>query len=343
MVSSAVALIAVTNFCVIRLLGHPGSSPEQLISAITPIALPTSVAVILVMSALYHRLLDLLADADRRESALVLKAGRDALTGLASRHLFEDRLVQSLIRFRRTGEPFAVIMLDLDHFKRVNDVHGHQVGDELLKHAAQRLTRETRDGDTVARFGGDEFLILVNALAQPTDVRRLCTRICAELQKPYSLGTRELRLPASLGAVLATDQLHHPSDYVRAADMALYQAKESGRNCFRFFSDELEQGLKRRDCLETDLRAALQNGGGTSVHFQPQIASTGEVIGVEALFRWTHPRFGEISPCEAVEIAEESDLIECLGEFVFRTAAAFARSYPQLSVALNLSAAQFSR
>lgn len=343
MVSSAIALIAVTNFCILRLLGNAQASPEELMQAVAPMALPASVAVILVMSALYHRLLDVMADADRRETELLLMAGRDPLTGIASRHLFDDRLSQALFRYRRTGEPFAVIMLDLDHFKRVNDLHGHQVGDDLLKQAAHRLTGATRDGDTVARFGGDEFLVLVTALAQPTDVRLLCARICAELQKPYALGSRQLRLPASLGAVISTGELREPSDYVRAADMALYEAKDSGRNCFRFFSDELDQRVKRRDLLETDLRSALRQNVDAMVHFQPQISSTGELTGVEALFRWTHPKFGEVPPAEAVEIAEESDLIERLGEFVFRKAAAFARTYPELSVAINLSAAQFSR
>lgn len=342
MVSAAIALIVVTNYCILRLIGSAGS-PEALLISVLPIALPESVAVILVMSALYHTLQEVLGELDRRQHDLVEKAQRDALTGVASRELFEDRLGQALMRYRRNGERFAVIMLDLDHFKRINDLHGHQTGDNLLKVAAARIASEVREVDTVARFGGDEFLILQANVSRPADVRRLCERICAELQKCYEIGALKLRLPASLGAVIAHKQLKGTSDYVRAADIALYEAKARGRNCFQFFSDRLDERLRRRDLLENDLREALQDLTDISVHYQPQIDAGGNLSGVEALFRWRHPRLGNIPASEAIEIAEEADLIDVLGEFVFRQAAAFAREYPQLSVAVNLSPRQFAR
>jgi diguanylate cyclase (GGDEF)-like protein len=248
-----------------------------------------------------------------------------------------------MVRYRRTGENFAVIMLDLDHFKRVNDLLGHQVGDELLKVAASRLQSLVRETDTIARFGGDEFVILQSGITKPSDVRRLCTRICQKMQVAYNLAGRDMTLPVSVGAVVAHKSLDEPSDYVRAADMALYEAKASGRNCYRFFSKEIDARLRRRDLLETDLRRALQTGQGLAVHFQPQFNAHGTMVGVESLLRWTHDGLGEIAAIEAIDVAEESGLIHDVGEFVFREAARFARSHPQLSVAINLSPTQFSR
>lgn len=343
MVSSAVALIAVTNFCIFRLLETPGSSAKELLSAIWPMAVPASVAVILVMSALYHTLQEVLAELDQRRSELQAKAQRDPLTGVASREFFNERLDRALARLGRTGEQFAVVMLDLDHFKRVNDLHGHQTGDELLKKTAERLQCQLRAGDTVARFGGDEFLILQAGISKPVEVKRFCDRICVELQQQYEIGSLQLRLPTSLGAVISNKQLETAEDYIRAADMALYEAKRSGRNCVRFFSDELDAQLRRRDLLETDLREALRAGTGIAVHYQPQISALGVLSGVEALFRWSHPQLGDIPASEAIEVAEDSDIIELLGEFVFRQAVKFAHQHPDLSVAVNLSPAQFSR
>lgn len=343
MVTSAVALIVVTNYCIWKLVGNPSASATELMSAIWPIALPSTVAVVLVMSTLYRTLLDVVAELEKSQQEAVHQARRDTLTGLANRPLLEERLEQVVLRYSRTGEPFAVIMLDLDHFKRVNDLLGHQVGDELLKEVAARLQSLVRDTDTVARFGGDEFLILQTGLSKPTDVRRLCSRICKEMQVAYSLVGREMTLPVSVGAVAANERLVTSSDYIRAADMALYDAKASGRDCYRFFSDKLEARLRRRDLLETELREALQSGDGLAVHFQPQINGNGKIIGVESLFRWSHPSLGQIAAAEAVDVAEESGLIHILGEYVFRQAARFARLHPEISIAVNLSPAQFAR
>lgn len=343
MVSSAVALIAVTNYCIVQMIGIPGGSARELLAAIWPIALPSSIAVILVMSTLYHTLLEVLAELETKQREALDHAQRDALTGLANRRLLDERLQQAILRYRRTGEKFAVIMLDLDHFKRVNDLLGHQVGDELLKEAAARLQSLVRDTDTVARFGGDEFVILQANLEKLTDIRKLCSRICQQMQVAYAVAGREMTLPVSVGAVAANEGSADPSDYVRAADLALYDAKSSGRDCFRFFSDELDARLRRRDRLETELRKALQTGEGLAVCFQPQINAKGKIIGVESLLRWKHAELGKISALEAVDVAEETGLIQPLGEYVFRKAAVFARSHPDISIAVNLSPAQFSR
>lgn len=234
-------------------------------------------------------------------------------------------------------------MIDLDNFKRINDLLGHQTGDQLIKVVAERLQQLVRQSDTVARFGGDEFLILQRSVVTTGAVRRLCTRISRQLEVPYNLAGREERLPASVGAVVASAQLSEASDYIRAADMALYAAKAAGRNCYRFFTLELDAQARRRDQLETDLRKALSTGNGLSVHFQPQLNVRGEVDGVESLFRWTHSTLGLVPATEAIAIAEECDLISQVGEFVFRRAARLARKNPALSVAVNLSPVQFLR
>jgi diguanylate cyclase (GGDEF)-like protein len=342
-VSSSVALIAVTNFCIFRLLATSGLTGAKLLSVIWPMAVPASVAVILVMSVLYHLLQEVLTELEIRRTELLAKAQRDPLTSVGTREYFTDRLEAALVRFQRTGEKFAVVMLDLDHFKRVNDLHGHQTGDEVLKKAAEKLQSQLRACDTVARFGGDEFLILQTGVSRPSEVRQFCDRIVRELQQQFEIGPLQLRLPTSLGAVIANKRLQDAQDYIRAADLALYEAKRSGRNCVRFFSEELDEQLRRRDLLETELRQALRTRTGLTVHYQPQINATGEITGVEALFRWIHPELGEIAASEAIEIAEESELIDLIGEFVFRHAASFARQHPRLSVAVNLSPAQFSR
>lgn len=343
MVSAAVALIVVTNFCIVRILGGQGAVGSDLVSAVWPIALPASLAVVLVMSSLYHALQELVAELELRQQKTDEEAQQDPLTGLANRRLLEERIQQAIYRYKRSGERFAVLMLDLDNFKRINDLLGHQAGDELLKEAARRLQRLVRQTDTVARFGGDEFLILQSDMATAATVRRLCARISRQLGVPYKLAGREAGLPASVGAIVATDQLKEASDYIRAADIALYSAKSAGRNCYRFFTHELDAEAKRRDQLETDLRKSLRDGNGLAVHFQPQLSARGEVVGVESLFRWTHPNLGPIPASEAIAVAEECDLISRVGELVFRQAARFAHLHPDLSVAVNLSPLQFVR
>lgn len=343
MVSAAVVLIVVTNYCIIEILRRPGQNASELLPSIWSIALPTSVAVILIMSTLYHTLQEVMEELECRRLEATDAAEHDTLTGLANKRLLEQRLEQAIARYRRTGERFSLLMLDLDYFKRVNDVHGHQTGDELLKEAAARLKALVRETDTVARFGGDEFLFLQTNVTNPADVRRLCARINHEMQTPFALSEHAACLAASIGGVIASDLLTSAADYVRAADMALYAAKGGGRNCCRFFTEELDSQLRRRDKLETDLRYALDTGEGLSVKFQPQVDGQGQVFGAEALLRWNHVELGEIPATEAVGIAEESNLIRALGEYVFREAACFARRWPYLSVAVNISPIQFAK
>ena len=341
MVSAAVVLIVVTNFLIVHIGGRPGASAAELVWLLLPIALPSSVAVILIMSSLYHALQEVIAELDQSRLAAVSEAQHDPLTGLANKRLLQERVDQAISRFHRGAESFAVLMLDLDDFKRVNDLLGHQAGDVLLKETAARLTKLVRETDTVARFGGDEFLILQTGIDRPADVHGLCSRITKHMQQPYRVGERDVRLPVTVGGVLATDRLEDAADYVRAADMALYTAKAEGKNCFRFFSEEMDALLQRRDRLEMDLKDAFETGAGLDVHFQPQLDATGCVVGAEALFRWRHPQFGHIPALEAIGLAEDCRLIDALGERVLREAARFAKAWPSLSVAVNVSPAQF--
>lgn len=343
MVSAAVALIVVTNFCIVHILGNQGAVGGKLISAVWPIALPSTLAVILVMSGLYHALQEVVAQLELIHRRTDEEARRDPLTGLANRRVLEEQIHQAILRYKRDGERFSVLMLDLDNFKRINDLLGHQAGDELLQTAATRLQGLVRETDTIARFGGDEFLILQSSVATNRGVHRLCARICRQLGATYKLAGREMRMPASIGAVVATEELGEAADYIRAADMALYSAKAAGRNCYRFFTHELDAGAKRRGQLETDLRKALRAGNGLSVHFQPQLDARGDVVGVESLFRWAHPTLGLIPASEAIGLAEECDLISGVSELVFREAARFARTHPGMVVAMNLSPHQFVR
>lgn len=342
MVSAAVALIVVSNFCIVYLLHGAASSPTALATTIWPIALPTTVAIVLVMSTLHHSLLDVLSRLERKEREASELARRDPLTGLANKRLLDELIEGAIGNQRRNSDNFAVLMIDLDHFKRVNDLLGHQKGDEILKVAASRLKGVVRDGDTLARFGGDEFLILAK-IRNSQEAKRLCNRIIDAMQRPYHVGDREASLPTSIGAVCATEAFKSAAEYVRAADVALYQAKADGRNCFRVFTEQLDATLKRRTLLELDLRHCLATGERVCVYYQPQIDTTGSVIGVECLFRWTHPEFGSIPATEAIDIAEDTRQIEALGEFVFNQAANFAKAHPTLSVAVNVSAAQFSQ
>lgn len=340
MVSAAIALIVVTNFCILLLLRHSGAGTADLLWAIAPMAGPSTVAIVLVMSTLYQSLQDVLSELDAKQKEATELAGRDVLTGLANKRLLTESIQQEIGKNRRRRHGFSVLMIDLDNFKRVNDVLGHQAGDEVLKLAAARLQSLVRQGDGLARFGGDEFLMLAHT-ENSAELRRLCKRIVKKMAEPYDIAGREACLPASIGAVYVTEQFSAAEEYVRAADVALYEAKAKGRNCFRFFTEELDAGLQRRDKLERDLRQCLATKEHIALHFQPQIDVQGQVVGAECLFRWHHPTLGMIPAIEAISIAEETKLIDALGEFVLREAAKFARAHPSLLVAINVSPAQF--
>ena len=295
------------------------------------------------MSFLHDSLQNILKEMDETAQSAISRGMYDPLTGLANRVLLQDRLRQAIERRRRTGENFALLMLDLDHFKKVNDVLGHHAGDELLTSVAERVSKLTRETDTVARLGGDEFVVVQGGVSSERDAHLLCRRIVDSLGEPILVNGREVKAGASIGAILGNQTNGEASEYMRLADIALYRAKDDGRNTFKFFTDAMDAQVHRRANIEQALRKALPSGSGLEVHYQPQIDVYGQITGLEALLRWNHPEYGPLEPSEIVPIAEEVGLIDDLGVYVFKQACETAARFPRLSVAINVSALQFTK
>ncbi len=281
-----------------------------------------------------------ITDRQRAEERIVHMARHDALTDLPNRMMLRERLDHELKRVKR-GECLAVLCLDLDHFKSVNDTLGHPIGDELLKVVAERLRRCTREPDTIARLGGDEFAIIMTGMEKPTDAVALAKRIRESITKPYHLDGHQIVADISIGISLAPIDATEPDQLLKNADMALYGAKGDGRGTYRFFEPEMDARMKARRDLEMDLRNALTNKE-FELHYQPLVnLETNEITSFEALLRWHHPRRGLISPADFIPIAEETGLIVPLGEWVLRTACNETANWPNdVKVAVNLSPAQ---
>jgi diguanylate cyclase (GGDEF)-like protein len=275
------------------------------------------------------------------EARIAHMAQHDALTGLPNRTLFRDRLAGALARAQR-GESSAVLCLDLDRFKVVNDTLGHPVGDALLKQVAARLQAELRDTDTVARFGGDEFAVLQTTGQQPGSASALARRLIEVLGTPYEVSGHQVVIGASIGIALISADSADPDELLKDADLALYRAKADGRAAWRFFEPEMDAHMQARRLLEMDLRRALK-AGEFELNYQPLVnLHTGKLAGFEALLRWRHPERGLVPPADFVPLAEEIGLIVPIGKWVLQTACAEAASWPKaLKLAVNLSAAQF--
>lgn len=268
-------------------------------------------------------------------------AFHDTLTGLPNRALFHNRFERALAGVER-GDGIALLMLDLDRFKNVNDTLGHHAGDNLIRELGRRLSGLLRSGDTIARLGGDEFAIIQPGIRSRRDVEALCNRILESVRKPFDLQGGQAYVGVSIGVALAPDAGTDPIDLQRKADIALYHAKNQGRDCHRYFEPDMDESVKRRATIEEELREALASGSGLKVHYQPQVAAAGQpVIGLEALVRWQHPSRGLIAPDQFLPIAEETGLILQLGDMVLRQACSISLRWPDLFVAVNLSQAQF--
>jgi len=339
-VAAAVATITVSSFSILHLLAGTSASGLQLFYAVWPLLVTSTTAIILVMSTLYQALQGVLMELQEREKRARYAGLRDPLTGLGNRNLLADRLQQSMHRYRRNGMQFALLMLDLDRFKDINDIHGHPVGDELLKLVAARLQEVIRETDTLIRFGGDEFMVLQNNIETPEDVARLSQRISEALRRSFMVQSDELTVGASVGAVLAQGTCDDGAEYIRKADIALYEAKRRGRNRIEFYSTQLDAKLQRRTDIERELLDAISRNT-IEVHYQPQINTAGAIIAAEALLRWNSQQFGPVSPTEIISIAEESGLIQPLGKLVFEEACKTAKNWPNVTVAVNLSPSQF--
>jgi diguanylate cyclase (GGDEF)-like protein len=275
------------------------------------------------------------------------QAQHDALTGLPNRLLFQDRLGQALTRARRHDEQVAVIYMDLDRFKHINDTLGHSAGDDLLCQVAARLLDCIRRCDTLARLGGDEFTVVLSELGDPGDAMRAAKQMIEAMRLPFLVGNRELFVTMSLGISVFPDDGDDAETLMVNADVAMYRAKDMGRDNFQWFAPEMNTLARERMELEGQLRHAMGLGQ-LRLAFQPQCDAQGRVTALEALLRWFHPLLGEVSPSRFIPVAEDSGLIVPIGEWVLREACAQTRrwrhaGHPLLRVSVNVSAAQFKR
>lgn len=276
------------------------------------------------------------------EATLVDLARRDPLTKLANRLLLNERLTQAIDVASRERTGLAVLCLDLDRFKAVNDQFGHAAGDELLLQVSQRLISLLRPTDTAARLGGDEFAVIVPIADLEQLSTALCERIIKNLSLPFTIMGKQVVIGASIGVALYPADGHDGLALLRNADMAMYRAKAEGRNTFRFYESLMEEQLKVRHALENDLRQAIKQNE-LELHYQPLVCClSGEVVGFEALARWNHPHLGYVSPKDFIAVAEETGQIDQLGSWALRTACAEAATWEKkLQIAVNLSPVQF--
>ena len=285
---------------------------------------------------------------ERKESErhIQFMAHYDALTKLPNRALFGDRLAQALATARRSGKKAALLFLDLDRFKSINDSLGHQPGDLLLQSVAARLKSCVREMDTVCRQGGDEFIVLLSEIDKMEDAAHIALKIVEAMSKEHFVGGSNLIITCSIGISIYPDDAVDGSLLIKNADAAMYHAKESGRNNFQFFTPDMNAEASERLALESDLRRAVQHEE-FLLHYQPQIDNrSGKIIGMEALIRWRHPDKGMVSPARFIPIAEYCGLINAMGEWVLKTACIQNRKWQDegllnVPVAVNISALQF--
>jgi diguanylate cyclase (GGDEF)-like protein len=280
---------------------------------------------------------------DRRaaEAKIAHMALHDALTGLSNRVYFRQQ-IETRLRHLDREQQFAVLCLDLDRFKAVNDTLGHSLGDMLLRQVGDRLSKCLREGDVIARLGGDEFAILQGGVTQPTDTTSLAARLVQVIGTPFDLEGHQVVIGLSIGIALAPADAKEPDQLLRNADLALYRAKADGRGTYRFFEPDMDALMQARRTLELDLRRALVNNE-LELYYQPIInLELREISAFEALLRWNHPTRGLISPMDFIPLAEETELMVPIGEWVLRQACREAAKWPgSIKIAVNLSATQF--
>ncbi|OYZ99649.1 MAG: two-component system response regulator [Rhizobiales bacterium 17-65-6] len=279
------------------------------------------------------------------EETVHYQAYHDLLTGLPNRALFRDHLGLMLAQAKRTQQPLAVLSLDLDHFKLINDSLGHTIGDEMLLAVGARLRQCLREGDTLARLGGDEFAVLLPTLASRSDVEHICRKIIQVLSKPVYIKGHEIYISVSIGACVAPEDGDLIDGLIRQAEIAMYQAKSQGRSRLQFWESGMQAPYSERMAIEADLRRALARNEFV-LFYQPQVdTASGEVRGFEALLRWWHPQRGLLTPVDFVAVAEESGVIVPIGDWVLRQAATQIAEWrkaglPPVRVSVNISARQ---
>ena len=271
----------------------------------------------------------------------------DPLTGLINRTLFADRLENAVAGARRDGSVVALMFLDIDGFKEVNDRHGHHVGDALLRQVAERLVGTVRESDTVARLGGDEFTVILEGGRRVEDAGQVATNVLKALAEPYRVGREDIAITSSIGVAAFPLDGETAAELLKGADIAMYSAKAAGRNTYQFYTTELKERTIKRLALLEGLRRALNTQGELSLVYQPKVdVGRQVVIGLEALLRWTHPEFGPVPTGEFIALAEETDLVVPLGQWVADRACIQMREWldaglPPMRVSVNVSARQF--
>jgi len=272
----------------------------------------------------------------------------DPLTGLPNRRLLNELLEHATKRAERENTKIALLFVDLDRFKNINDTLGHQVGDKLLKQAALRLSAAVRDSDTIARLGGDEFVVMMEFMGDIQDPATVAKKIIASIQDEFVIDNYELFIGASIGISIYPEDGRTADDLIKAADIAMYQVKNEGKNDYRFYASQLSDHARERLTLDTLLRRALERQQ-LEVYYQPQVSlETGSIIAAEALLRWNHPELGVVAPDKFIPLAEETGLIVQMGEWVLREAANHAMCLSQLDlplqwIAVNVSGVQIHR
>ena len=282
------------------------------------------------------------------EQELAFSASHDLLTGLPNRSLLHDRLSQSVKMNRRLKNKVALIFIDLDDFKLINDSLGHLVGDEVICQISARITSQIRPSDTLARMGGDEFVLLLPDLDDAHQLNLVVERILTAISTPLEVSGKELQVTASIGISMSNGEIHEPIQLLQQADLAMYHAKQLGRNNAQWYSPDMEKALNNRLILRAMLKRAIENNE-FELYYQPQVnANSGRLIGLEALLRWKHPERGFIAPDEFIPIAEETGLIIEIGQWVIEQAATYNRSLQKrglfdLTVAVNVSPLKFQQ
>lgn len=290
-----------------------------------------------------------ISERKKAEETITFQAFHDLLTQLPNRTLFVDRLEMAIVQASRRKEKLAVMYLDIDRFKLVNDTYGHLVGDQLLREFAARIRSCLRTGDTLARQGGDEFTALLPTISNKEDALVVAEKILVELRKPFLLAETQFLATTSIGIAVYPDDSSSSEDLIRCADMAMYQVKAQGKNGYMPFQPHMYTAHLDRLSIENDLRKAVKEGNQFELHFQPQIDSeTEKVVGVEALIRWHHPTAGLISPDVFIPIAEETGLIITISDWVLREACAQLahlkqQGFGDIRLGVNLSAREFDR
>ena len=294
----------------------------------------------------YRGMIRDITEKKKSEELIWRQANFDTLTGLPNRNMFHDRLGQEIKKSYRECLPLALLLIDLDHFKQVNDTLGHAMGDQLLQEAAMRIRSCVRGSDTLARLGGDEFTVILSTMSETNHIEDVAQKIVSKLSQPFRLGSDEVYVSASIGITIYPSDADDIDSLIKNADQAMYVAKNKGRNRFSYFTKSLQIEAQNRLRMINDLRGALE-AGQFSVHFQPIIElSTGQIHKAEALIRWQHPERGMVSPAYFIALAEEAGLINDIGDWVFREAARWASIWSKrcpggFQMSVNISPIQF--